>query len=427
MTMNISNVDGFTESDVTWDRILHDSGYETHYYGKWHLEFKGKLPSYYPESYRYEHEWLQEMQEVFADVRKGDPWTYMDHYGLILPVEIEPGCLKTAQAVSGRWKTEARPPFYELALKIGRLKLKHEQHPDVRVVDHAVSKLGSLPKDKPFSLTCSIQAPHDPNVIHSPYYEMFDPSRIELPANRDFRERRFDEGGWRYPARKIVADLGERFLREFTRIYYASVKMIDDEVGRILRALENTGRADNTIVIFTADHGDMLGGHGMATKSVDAFYDEIAVVPLIIQYPRRIQPQKVTGSACLTDVMPTVLEFCGKPIPGPVQGTSLARMLMGQPSPADSRRFAFCERVANSRDGSRRVQPGTAAHFMIRGHGWKYVRYNGGDEQLFHLEHDPLETRNLAADPKYADTRARLATEIDYWLRRTGFPESQPA
>ena len=89
-------------------------------------------------------------------------------------------------------------------------------------------------------------------------------------------------------------DLGEPGLREFLRIYYASVKLIDDQVGRILRALESRGLLDRTVIVFTADHGDMAGGHGMVWKSNGSFYDEIVRVPLLIRYPACSSPSNAT-------------------------------------------------------------------------------------------------------------------------------------
>lgn len=426
ITMNISNVQGIHDDEVTKDHLLGKAGYQTHYLGKWHLEHNGKLPSYFPESYRYDYEWRNEMQARFDEILKGDPWTYMNHYGMVLPVDIDPEYLKVAREWAPKWKGVAPGPFYELALKMGRLKLEHSEHPDVKVVDRTVSCLGSLKASQPFSVTCSIQAPHDPNVIQSPYYEMFDPKKIELPKNSNTRENRFDAREWRCPARKIVSDLGDTCVREFSRIYYANVKMIDDEVGRVLNALDRTGRAEDTIVIFTADHGDMLGGHGMVTKSTDAFYDEIARIPLIVRYPRAVKPAKSDLPVCVTDIMPTVLELAGQPIPPSVQGVSLAANLTGKSFGLDSQRFTFSERVANSPEKSRTVKPGTTAHFMIRGQGWKYVRYNDRDEHLFNIASDPGETKNLAKESRYASTRQMLSEELDKWLRETSFPIKQP-
>ena len=104
-------------------------------------------------------------------------------------------------------------------------------------------------------------------------------------------------------------------MREFLRVYYGTVRLIDDQVGRVLDALDESGRADDTIVIFTADHGDMVSGHGMVWKSTSAFYDEIARIPMIISWPRRIRAGKSEAAASLADLAPTTLDLIGHSIP----------------------------------------------------------------------------------------------------------------
>ncbi len=126
------------------------------------------------------------------------------------------------------------------------------------------------------------------------------------------REQRF-EGDW---SRQVVADLGEPALREFLRLYYAAVALIDDQVGRILDALDRSGAADDTLVFFLADHGDMAGGHGLVWKSTGAFYDEVVRVPLLVRYPGRIPAGASAGPACLTDLLPTILDYTASAAPG---------------------------------------------------------------------------------------------------------------
>jgi arylsulfatase A-like enzyme len=267
-------------------------------------------------------------------------------------------------------------------------------------------------------VTCSFVWPHDPNVVPSPYYEAFDPDKIELPKNRHVREARFEKE-W---AREIIRGLGEPGLREFLRIYYAMVKLIDDQVGRIIRTLDETGKMDDTIIIFTADHGDMMGGHGMVWKSTTAFYDEVVRVPLLIRYPRRLWPQISNLATDSTDLMPTLLELAGHQIPKQAQGQSLVPFLTGQGDMSEARQYTFCERVRGNPNGSRRVMQGTGGAFMIRGKGSKFIRYNEGQEYLYNLIKDPGETNNVANEPDYRSHRNKLAAEMDKWLERTGWP-----
>ncbi len=215
-------------------------------------------------------------------------------------------------------------------------------------------------------------------------------------------------------------------MREFLRIYYGMVLLIDDQVGRILKTLENEGVLDDTIIVFTADHGDMAGGHGMAWKSTSAFYDEVACVPLLIRYPRRFEPQTNEMAVDLTDVMPTLLALTGQAIPDHVQGQNLVPFLTGEKAQSEARRFAFSERIVANRGRTRQVASDARGSFMIRGQGWKYIRYDQGDEYLYHLAVDSGETTNLVAEPKYATQRKMLAEELNTWLKTTGWRQTTP-
>jgi arylsulfatase A-like enzyme len=403
---------GITAADLTTERLLSEAGYATHHYGKWHL-LGDRLP-YYPDMFMPGFEYTREMAETFRRVRAGDRAGWMEWYTWALPVEIAPQFQAAVDKLGDRWSDKG---YAEFITKMGRLKLPVEQNFDVRVGDLAVERIKAL-KQKPLMITCSLNAPHDPNVVSSPYYEAFSPEEVELPANRDVREPRF-QGQW---SRQIVADLGEPGLREFLRVYYGMVKMIDDQVGRILKELDDQGRTDQTIIVLTADHGDMAGGHGMVWKSTDAFYDETCRVPLLLRYPPRFRPQETDMAASLVDLMPTLLELTGQPVPEQAQGQSLVPYLTGGRGASEARPFSFSERVGRNPKGIRKVEPGTRGSFMIRGRGWKYVRYPQGDEYLYHLADDPGEMRNLAGDPKHRARRRELAAEMNTWLQETGSP-----
>lgn len=408
--------EGIRRRDVTTERLLFEAGYETHHYGKWHL-MDEDLP-YYTDMYGEHHEYAAEMAEIFAAVRQRDPATWMDWYGWILPVEQSPEFLKAVERLNGRWDGRGYAPFIT---KMGRLALPLKRHFDVRVAEKTIEAV-TRSKDRPFMITCSFNAPHDPNVVPSPYYEAFDPATIRLPANFSVRERRF-ETQW---SRRVVADLGEPGVREFLRIYYGMVKLIDDQVGRILDSLDRSSRMDNTVIVFTADHGDMAGGHGMVWKSTDAFYDEVARVPLIIRYPRILKPQRCSLAVDLTDLMPTLLALVGHSVPEAAQGQNLVPFLTGAAPLSEARPYAFSERIAAHPKHLRKILPGTKGSFMVRGQGWKYVRYRNGDEYLYDLTNDPGETRNVIADRQYANRKAKMRAALVAWLERTAWPGEMP-
>lgn len=405
--------EGIKVSDVTTEGILHAAGYATHHYGKWHLSDE-ELP-YYADMYTEHGAYAEEMAATFAAVRQKDASQWMDWYRWALPVEVTPSFQQAVEAAQSRW---GRPRYLDFVAKMGRLTLPLEQNFDVRVADKTVERIRALGA-KPLMITCSFNAPHDPNVVPSPYYEMFDPAEIRLPKNQSVREPRF-EASW---SRQMVTGLGETGLREFLRIYYASVKLVDDQVGRILDALEQSGRLDQTVVVFTADHGDMAGGHGMAWKSNGSFYDEIVLVPLVVRYPPLFPPQQSNLPVDLTDLMPTLLEITERPIPDQAQGQGLVPYLTGRRDPAEARPYSFCERVRANRENTREVRPGTPASLMVRGQGWKYVRYPNGDEYLYHLETDPGETENLVSRPDCEPQKRRMIEALEAWRRRTGREE----
>jgi len=420
ITLNVGwNQKGITINDVTTEKILWENGYETHHYGKWHLE--GDDMPYYTDMYRQFPEHLDAMKDVFEKVSQSDPRGYQNWYEMYFPVELWPPFKDAVDKMDPElWKGK---DFAQFTAKMGRLKLPVSQEFDVRVGDHAVSTLRRVcNKSQPFMLTCAINAPHDPYVVASPYYEMFDPMKIKLPDNKDKRESRF-ENDW---SRRNIADvdkpgLDNPSMREFMRIYYALTKLADDQVGRIIKVLEETGELDNTLIIFAADHGDMLGGHGMAWKSTTAFYEEIVRVPLIIRYPKMFKPQSIDMAVDHTDLMPTILAIVGEQIPQHCEGQSLVDYMTGQKDPSTAYSFKFSERIEGNPSGERQVLPGTKGSFMIRGKGWKYIQYSDSGEYMYNLHEDPLELHNVVDEFKYNDIKAQLKNELKNWLKKTNW------
>lgn len=393
--------EGIRASDRTTEGLLALSGYEVGHVGKWHLTDEDLW--YYPEMFREHLEYGRQMTEYFAAVRERPREDWLDWYGWALPVDVGPAVRAARE----------RAPLQEFLAKTGRLQMALEDIYDVQVAERTAERL-LHPGAAPRMLTCSLNFPHDPYVAPSPYYEAVQPQDMLLPENSSVRAARFDG----QPARRAVALLGEGGTREFLRVYAAKVHLVDTLVGRVLEALEASGRAERTIVVFTADHGDMAGAHGMVTKSTTAFYDDVVRVPLIVRWPGRVVPGVSGAPASLVDLMPTLLELAGHPVPEDLHGRSLAPHLLGGRNDGGPA-YTFCERLPSA--GRRRCGvPVEGGDFMVRGQGWKYVRYRDGEEFLYHLAADPGETRDLAADPGAAAVKAELAAAMNEWLARTG-------
>jgi arylsulfatase A-like enzyme len=402
--------EGIKKSDETYDALLNAAGYSTHQYGKWHLS--GDALPYYPDQYGEHLQYGREMAAYFAEVRKRPGARSMDWYDWILPVTISDDYRSSFAPDDPIWKA----PYAEFITKMGRLEMEPDQVFDTRVADRTIRRLESA-GSQPFSITCSFNWPHDPNVVPLPHYDLFPADRIELPPNLQVREARFETE----LSRQMAAGAPDVRLREFLRIYYGCVRFVDDQVGRVLDALDRSGKATETIVFFTSDHGDMAGGHGMAWKSTSAFYDEVARVPLICRWPAGIRPGRSEAEVNLTDLAPTILELTGKKTPSEMQGTSFASVLRGS-AVSGEHQYRFSERV-RANPGRTRTIAGTApAQLMLRGDGWKYVVYSDGDEYLYNRKRDPGETKNLAKERSNRAVRSELRRQLRRWLTDTRGP-----
>ncbi len=194
--------------------------------------------------------------------------------------------------------------------------------------------------------------------------------------------------------------------RRIKAAYYAMIELIDDNVGRLLDALERSGQRDNTLIIFMSDHGETLGDHGLVAKGC-RFYEGLVRVPLIFSWPGHF-PQGAVSDALveLTDVAPTLLALVGVDAPERMQGRSLLPVIYGQ---TDSHRdFVRCEYYHT-------LSPAAQPHFegsyatMLRDRRCKLVVYHGhGMGELFDLEADPGEFDNLWDNPAHLAVKLRL-------------------
>lgn len=395
--------EGITRQDQTLDSLLNAAGYATHHYGKWHLS--GDTLPYLPDMYREHHEYVKEMAPVFSQVRQRPREQWMDWYGWALPVTVAPAYREALKPVADK----LHPRYSDFLTKIGRLDLPLDQLFDTRVADKTIARLQG--KDsRPFLITCSFNLPHDPNLIPAPYSEMYPAARIQLPPNARANDPFFEKDLSRVFG---AGEGGETRLREFLRVYYGSVRYIDDQVGRVLRALEESGQADRTIVVFTSDHGDMAGGHGMMWKSTQSFYQEVARVPMIVRAPGRTKAGRSDAQVSLVDLAPTLLELTGQRATQPMDGVSFASLLNGGSSSKPQFSQRICERVQPNPQRTRKLADPRRGAFMIQTGEFKYARQAGGYELLFDRRRDPGETTNLAGEGSRSAIMAHLRAELD--------------
>ena len=252
-----------------------------------------------------------------------------------------------------------------------------------------------------FSLNCF--DPHPPLDPPKEYLDRFDVANLPLP---DFAEEDL-------PEESALADAGVNFQTKAQRIppdrarldlakYWAMIELIDDNVGRLIKTLEESGQRANTVVIFTSDHGHMIGDHGLRNKGC-RFYEGLVRVPLIFSWPDRFKSDLRSDALVeLIDITPTLLQLAGQSIPENMHGRSLLPLLAGDADPGNHRDFVRCTFTDTLRGPKSR---GT----MIRGQRYKLVNYHGtGLGQLFDLQNDPNEHRNLWNSPEHAAIKSKL-------------------
>ncbi len=256
----------------------------------------------------------------------------------------------------------------------------------------------SANRDEPFALFLSYGTPHDPwgrNNVPEKFAKMFDDVPMPNPPNYEPKNDPYADGWGRFK-------LGQRkHLERWRRIYYAQTASMDAQIGRLLTALERTGQADNTVVVFTSDHGEMFGAHGRRAKNI--FYEEACRIPFVVRWPRAI-PRGSISDACLTtpDMMPTVLGLLGLPIPKGVEGMDLSHCACGQDGPKP-------EAALLQNTGACAAWQDGYEWRALRDRRYTYARFRvDGKELLFDHQADPYQMTNLIADAKHADARDRF-------------------
>ncbi|KFA64846.1 hypothetical protein S40285_09042 [Stachybotrys chlorohalonatus IBT 40285] len=240
------------------------------------------------------------------------------------------------------------------------------------------------PNKRPFSLTVSLTHPHDPYTITKEYWNRYEDVDIALPKVRIPKEE-LDAHSKRllHVCDLWDQDLSDEQIKKAKRAYYGAVSYVDDCIGKLLQTLEDAGLADNTIVIFSGDHGDMLGERGLWYKM--SYFESSVRVPLLINYPKWFQPHRVSENVSTLDLLPTICDLIGtKPAAAlPMDGVSMMPLLQGKPGN---------DTVYAEYTGEGTVRP----MMMIKDGPWKLISCPADEPQFFNLERDPHELDNLA-------------------------------
>ena len=366
---------GLPPEQKTIAHVLHDAGYHTAYFGKWHLDAEGAAAAIRPN------------REVFHIVKPEHRGGF--DYWLGYENNNEPwDCY-----VHGTNSDCTRLPGFETDALTDKLIRYLEQ-----------------PKDQPFFAVLSVFPPHNPYLAPEQFAEGLCAENIKLRSN--------------VPNVPWVKQQAQRELAG----YYAMVRNLDWNVGRLVQALDKLNLTDDTYIVFFSDHGDMHGSHGWFRKTNP--YEESCRVPFIISTGHScmysVAPGLLYGAnnACLcdaplnhVDVAPTTLGLCGVAVPDWMQGYDYSGYVTGKPLPPQEPDSAYlqCNEVTGHLNSTAEPWRG-----IVTREGWKYVALPGEPWMLFNLKDDPYEQMNMAQITNYREILADLNERLQAWIDKTG-------
>jgi arylsulfatase A-like enzyme len=355
----------------SFGHALTRGGYRTAYIGKWHL-------------------WANELGH-HEETRNGF---------------VPPGPYRLG--FDGYWAgynfnhTYFHSPYFE---NDARRHIRKQYEPDSQT-DDAIRWIEKN-RQSPFALFLSWGPPHDPwgdDNVPPAYHELY--RNITLPKRPNYSETPDPYAdNWAKPP----ADY-PRQIDAFQRAYYAQTANLDWNLGRLTAALDRMRLADNTILVFTYDHGEMFGAHGRRAKYI--FYEEAARIPFLVRWPGHV-PAKLTSDALLgtPDIMPTLLSMMNLPVPRSVEGADLSRHALGQGgSGPDAAHMQGMGTTAAWTDGTE--------WRGLRDHEYTYAVYRSdGRELLFHHRSDPYQMRDLAPERSAAATLRHYREKSQAWRK----------
>ena len=281
-----------------------------------------------------------------------------------------------------------------------RIYFEEKKHSSDLFSGAAIEFLRDYEEDRPFFVYLSFTAPHDPRDTHPRYHAMYDPEKIPLPENF-MPEHPFDNGELRIRDEKLAAwPRTPEEIRGHIADYYAMITHADAQIGQVMAALRETGQEENTIVVFAGDNGLAVGRHGLMGKQ--NMYEHSVHVPLIMSGPGIPEGETRDAFCYLLDIYPTLCDLIDMPVPESVEGKSLLPILRDPAAKIrDTLFFAYRDIQRSVRDERYKL-----IEYMVEGKR---------TTQLFDLQVDPWELKDLADDPEYGDHRARLRRELLRW------------
>ncbi|WP_409342547.1 sulfatase-like hydrolase/transferase [Paenibacillus sp. MBLB4367] len=281
--------------------------------------------------------------------------------------------------------------------------------------DAAVGFIEQYDKADPFFLYLAYTSPHDPRTAPEPYAGMYDPEQIPLPPS--YREEHpFDNGELDIRDEKLAAyPRRKEEVRRHIADYYAMISHMDHHIGKVMQALTASGKADNTLIVYTADHGLAVGQHGLFGKQ--NMYDHSIRVPWLISGPGVPAEQSIDALVYQFDIFPTLCDLTGIGAPPNIEGKSMNALIRGETNEGRETVYSLYKDIQRT----------------VKDDRWKMIRYRrsantgqGSDfVQLFDLANDPWELDNLASNPQYRPQLEKLKLDLADWMARVNDPYAE--
>jgi arylsulfatase A-like enzyme len=304
---------------------------------------------------------------------------------------------------------------------------------------NALLKYLSVRKDQDWFVHHVFLRPHPPIIAPEPYNKMYDPATVPMPRRASSPEAESEQHPYlAYTLRSLeeigasynehyphnLYEIDEKEVRQLRATYYGMITQVDEQIGRIVAHLKSTGEYDRTLIIFTCDHGEMLGDHWMWGKA--GYFDESYHIPLIIIDPRKAaddgRGRVVSEFTESIDVMPTILDWLGLEPPSQCDGASLLPFVEGR-APAGWRQEAhweydFRDIESQGPELALGIDSDACGITVLRDNRYKYVHFGGLPPLFFDLAKDPGQFRNLSADPQYMPLVLEYAQKMLTWRMR---------
>lgn len=368
-----------------WAQRLTQAGYRTGYFGKWHIERTNQLERF---------GWQ------VNGVSGGE--LYRRHRNSLL--KGSPGSPRYLLS-----RKVTLPPGYQEKLLYGVVDRPPEERGMGITTSLALEFLDEVTQGtKPWCCFVSLSEPHDPFIAGRESFRLYDVETIQLPPN--VHDELTDKPGIYRKAVRTWADMTDRERREAAACYYASITEIDQQIGKLIDLLEERGELENSIIIFTTDHGELLGAHGLYCKNYSAF-EEVYNIPLIVCGPEVAQGVVSNARVGLHDLCPTLLEMVGlDPIDVP-DSRSFLPVLMDPEGRSSDFTVGYAEYHGTRYKLTQRV---------LWDGEWKFV-FNGFDfDELYDLEEDPYEMKNLAGEAAYQERVCEMMAKVWRIIGETG-------